>query len=107
MKPTMADAANGHEFSFPKTSMDDYREMLLLTFARRVVLGKAQQFECSFIEKLMKMELSERNLLRDCIAAYNLTSICNSIEDCDCSGFESLFESWQADIYDDKRLGGE
>ena len=107
LKPTMSEAASGQEFIFPKTSMGDYRAVLLLAFARRVALGKAQQFECNFIEKFMRMELSERDILGDCMAAYNLTGLCDGIEQCDCSSFEGLFESWQADIPDEQRLGGE
>ena len=67
-----------------------YREWLVLAFARRVVSGLATEYECIFMRAFMKMELSERNLREDCVAANNLTAICNDIEEGDCSTFVAL-----------------
>ena len=40
-------------------------------------------------------------------AHISITSLCDSIEMRDCGGFESLFESWQMEIPDERGLGGE
>lgn len=94
--PNMNEALNGSEFSFPKSSDTcSYREWIVLSFARRVAQGKAKPYECDFMRTLMQMELPERNILGDCMSAYNLTSICDGVEQGDCSAFERLFDSWQ------------
>lgn len=100
--------AGDDSFFFPKSSdTNSYREWLMLAFARRVVSGDARECECEFMRSLMSMELPERNILGDCVTAYNLTAICNGIEGRDCSSFEELFESWQVNIPSEQRLGGE
>ena len=101
-------AVDGAPFLFPKSSdTGSYREWLMLAFARRVVSGDARECECEFMRSFMAMELPERNILGDCVTAYNLTAICNGIEGRDCSSFEELFESWQASVPSELRLGGE
>ena len=100
----MRQAANGSEFCFPKSSDTcSYREWIVLTFARRVAQGMAKPYECDFMRAFMSMELREQNILGDCMAAYNMTAICNGIEQGDCSSFERLFESWQPNFHE----GGE
>ena len=79
----------------------------MLAFARRVVSGDAKDYECEFMRCFIAMELPERNILGDCVTAYNLTAICNGIEERDCSSFEELFASWQINVPSEQRLGGE
>lgn len=95
-------------FYFPELSnTESYRELLMLAFARRVVSGDAKECECEFMRSLMAIELPKRSLSSDCVTAYNLTAICNGIEERDCSSFEELFQRWQIHVPSEHRIGGE
>ena len=89
------------------TTTNEYRDLLMLAFARRIVSGDARECECEFMRSLMAMELPKRSLSSDCVTAYNLTAICNGIEERDCSSFEELFQHWQISVPSEHRIGGE